>query len=32
MERKKPSVDRTKAWDHIKGNITCMRTQPQNGK
>ncbi|CAG2209692.1 unnamed protein product [Mytilus edulis] len=30
MTRKIPMLDRAKAWQYIKGNITCMWTQPEN--
>ncbi|VDH91582.1 Hypothetical predicted protein [Mytilus galloprovincialis] len=32
MTRKMPMLDRAKAWQYIKGNITCMWTQPENGR
>ncbi|XP_076086969.1 uncharacterized protein LOC143057543 [Mytilus galloprovincialis] len=32
MTRKIPMLDRAKAWQYIKGNITCMWTQPENGR
>lgn len=32
MTRQTPILDRAKAWQYIKGNITCMWTQPENGK
>ncbi|XP_063397426.1 uncharacterized protein LOC134681722 [Mytilus trossulus] len=32
MEKKVAILDRAKAWQYIKGNITCMWTQPENGR
>ncbi|XP_052083536.1 uncharacterized protein LOC127720827 [Mytilus californianus] len=32
MTRQTPILDRAKAWQYIKGNITCMWTQPENGR
>ncbi|CAG2251005.1 unnamed protein product [Mytilus edulis] len=32
ITRKTPILDRATAWQYIKGNITCMWTQPQNGR